>query len=339
MGLTLYTYILQGIIMAISSITSSPSRFGQGQTSPTNDRGLFLDVFGGEVLTAFDMATVTLDKHNVKTVGGGQRSFRFPKTWKASAEYHVPGTELMGTEIETGEISITIDDILVSHTAVSDIDTMLSHFDVRSEYSAQMGRALARVFDKNVFRQIIMAARTAADGPFPGGDTITGLGVASTGAQWIDAIRLANLKFFNLSVPEEQTRYMSVTAETFNKIKFAKDANGQYLVLDADLRHSGAGGIEGRADSLTIDGVQIVKSLNMPSADESADTTVYSKYRANYATTVGCIWTADAVATVKLMDIGFESERDTRRLEDFLVAKMLTGHGTLRPECAIELTA
>ena len=75
--------------MAISSITSSPSRFGQGQTSPTNDRGLFLDVFGGEVLTAFDMATVTLDKHNVKTVGGGQRSFRFPKTWKASAEYHV----------------------------------------------------------------------------------------------------------------------------------------------------------------------------------------------------------------------------------------------------------
>jgi len=325
--------------MAISSVTSSPSRFGAGQTSPADNRGLFLDVFGGEVLTAFDMATVTLDKHNVKTVGGGQRSFRFPKTWKASAAYHVPGTELMGTDIETGEIAITIDDILVSHTAISDIDSMLSHFDVRSEYSAQMGRALARVFDKNVFRQIVQAARTAADGPFPGGDTIVGLGAASTGAEWIDAIRLANLKFFNLSVPEEQKRYMSVTAETFNKIKFAKDANGQFLVLDQDLRHSGAGGVEGRAASMTIDGVEIVKSLNMPNADETADTTVYSKYRANYAATTGVIWTPDAVATVKLMDIGFESERDTRRLEDFLVAKMLTGHGTLRPECAIELTA
>ena len=132
---------------------------------------------------------------------------------------------------------------------------------------------------------------------------------------------------------------MSVTAETFNKIKFAKDANGQYLVLDADLRHSGAGGIEGRADSMTIDGVQIVKSLNMPNADETSAAGVYSKYRANYSTTTGCIWTADAVASVKLMDIGFESERDTRRLEDFLVAKMLTGTGTLRPECAIELTS
>jgi len=326
--------------MAISSITSSPVRFGKGQTTgPVDNRGLFLDVFGGEVLTAFDLATVTLDKHNVKTVGGGQRSFRFPKTWKASAEYHVPGTEMMGTEIETGEISITIDDILVSHTALSDIDSMLSHFDVRSEYSAQMGRALARVFDKNVFRQIIKAARTAADGPFPGGDKIFGLGSSTTGAQWIDAIRLANLKFFNLSVPEEQARYMSVTAETFNKIKFAKDANGQFLVLDQDLRHSGAGGIEGRAQTLNIDGVQVVKSLNMPNTDETSAAGVYSKYRANYATTTGCIWTADAVATVKLMDIGFESERDTRRLEDFLVAKMLTGHGTLRPECAIELTS
>ena len=79
---------------------------------------------------------------------------------------------------------------------------MLSHFDVRSEYSAQMGRALARVFDKNVFRQIIMAARTAADGPFPGGDTISGLGSMHLLVRsWIDAIRLANLKFFNLSVP------------------------------------------------------------------------------------------------------------------------------------------
>jgi hypothetical protein len=36
------------------------------------------------------------------------------------------------------------------------------------------------------------------------------------------------------------------------------------------------------------------------------------------------------------MDIGFETMRDTRRLEDFTVAKMLCGHGTLRAECALE---
>ena len=326
--------------MALSGSNSSPVRFGAGQSSgPADTRALFLDVFGGEVLTAFDSSTIMLDKHNVKTVSGGQRSFRFPKTWKATAEYHTPGTEMMGTDIDTGEVQVTIDDILVSHTAVSDIDTMLSHFDVRSEFSTQMGRALGRVYDKNCFRQVIKAARTTGTGPFPGGDTISGLANDSTGADWIDAIRKANLKFFNLSVPEEQKRYMCVSAETFNLIKFAKDSNGQYLVLDVDLRHSGAGGIENRADSMTIDGVEIVKSLHMPSVDESSDASVYEKYRADYSATKGIIWTGDAIATVKLMDIGFETERDTRRLEDFLVAKMLVGHGTLRPECAIELTS
>ncbi len=58
---------------------SSPIRFGGGQVGVTQ-RELFLDVFGGEVLTAFDLATITLDKHEIKTVGPGQKSWRFPKT-------------------------------------------------------------------------------------------------------------------------------------------------------------------------------------------------------------------------------------------------------------------
>ena len=37
--------------------------------------------------------------------------------------------------------------------------------------------------------------------------------------------------------------------------------------------------------------------------------------------------------------IGLETERDARRQETFMVAKMLAGHGALRPECAIELRA
>ena len=38
---------------------SSPVRFGKGASSPVDNRELFLSVFGGEVLTAFDSATVT----------------------------------------------------------------------------------------------------------------------------------------------------------------------------------------------------------------------------------------------------------------------------------------
>lgn len=328
--------------MAIGQ-SSSPARFGAGQSSPADNRALFLDVFGGEVLTAFDLATVTLDKHMVKSVGGGAKSYRFPKTWKASAEYHTPGTELLGNDFQTGELTVNVDDILVSHYAITDIDRILSHFDMRSIITKEMGSALAKVFDKNVFRQIVRAARDAGSSPFPGGTRKADVALAAdgngkyNGIDWIDAIRSANLDLFNKDVPEDMPRYLAVKAEVFDAIKYAKDTTGQYLVLNRDFQANDiAGGISARAETLNIDGVTIVKSRNIPSADESADTGVYAKYRDDYSATLGVMWTPQAVATVKLMDIALETERDVRRLEDFMVAKLFVGHGTMRPEMAVE---
>lgn len=320
---------------------SSPVRFGKGQSNPVDNRSLYLDLFGGEIITAFDNATVTLDKHTIKSLSGGAKSYRFPKTWKAEAEYHTPGQELLGNDFTTGELTINVDDILVSHYAIADLDRILSHFDMRSIISKEMGTALAKVFDKNVFRQLILAARDAGSSPFPGGESITDASLAATngvydGIDWIDAIRDANIRLFNKDVPEDMPRYLAVTTEVFDAIKYAKDANGQYLVLNRDFQADTAGGISSRAETIKIDGVTIVKSRNIPATDESAATGVYSKYRGDYSNTVGVMWCPQAVATVKLMDISMENERDVRRLEDFMVAKMFVGHGTMRPEMAIE---
>lgn len=320
---------------------SSPVRFGKGQSNPVDNRSLYLDLFGGEIITAFDNATVTLDKHTIKSLSGGAKSYRFPKTWKAEAEYHTPGQELLGNDFTTGELTINVDDILVSHYAIADLDRILSHFDMRSIISKEMGTALAKVFDKNVFRQLILAARDAGSSPFPGGESITDASLAATngvydGIDWIDAIRDANIRLFNKDVPEDMPRYLAVTTEVFDAIKYAKDANGQYLVLNRDFQADSAGGISSRAETIKIDGVTIVKSRNIPATDESSTAGVYSKYRGDYSNTVGVMWCPQAVATVKLMDISMENERDVRRLEDFMVAKMFVGHGTMRPEMAIE---
>jgi hypothetical protein len=320
---------------------SSPVRFGKGQSSPVDNRSLYLDLFGGEIITAFDNATVTLDKHTVKSLSGGAKSYRFPKTWKAEAEYHTPGTELLGNDFTTGELTINVDDILVSHYAIADLDRILSHFDMRSIISGEMGRALAKVFDKNVFRQLILAARDAGSSPFPGGESITDASLAASagvysGIDWIDAIRDANIRLYNKDVPEDMPRYLAVTTEVFDAIKYAKDSNGQYLILNRDFQADTAGGISSRGETIKIDGVTVVKSRNIPSTDESAATGVYSKYRADFQNTVGVMWCPQAVATVKLMDISMENERDVRRLEDFMVAKMFVGHGTMRPEMAVE---
>ena len=321
---------------------SSPVRFGKGASSPVDNRELFLSVFGGEVLTAFDNATVTLDKHFVKSVPGGAKSYRFPKTWKASAEYHTPGTELLGNDLSTSEQIITVDDILVSHYAIADLDRILSHFDMRSVISAEMGRALAKVFDKNVFRQLILAANTAAASPFPGGTVTTDTGLAASGGvysgiEYIEAIRTANIGLFNKDVPEDMPRYAAVSVEVFDAIKYAKDSSNNYLVLNRDFGHGGAGGIDARAEMMNIDGVTIVKSRNIPTTDESSDTSVYSKDRSDFQNTAVVRWCPQSVATVKMLDISMETERDVRRLEDFLVSKMFVGHGTLRPEMAVVL--
>lgn len=322
---------------------SAPSRFLQGQASGStlNDmRTLALDIFGGEVITAFDLALKFADKVQSRTLSGGARSARFPKIWKATSEYHTAGKELLGNEIETGEISITPDEILVAHTAIYDLDDMLAHFDVRAQFAQELGQALARVYDKNIARSIVLAARKAADGPFPGGNVITDAALINTGAidgaDWIDAIRAANKKLFEKDVPETMPRYMGVNWDVFEAIKYAKDPDGRYLLLNRDIIGSQSQGLAGRDETLQVDGVTVFKSRNMPTANETADTSVYSKYRADYSTTTGILWTPMAVASVKMKSVTLEKTRDVRRLEDFMVASSLSGNGTLRPECAVE---
>ncbi len=257
-------------------------------------------------------------------------------------EYHTPGVELLGNDLSTSEQVITVDDILVSHYAISDLDRILSHWDMRSIIAKEMGRALAKVFDQNVFRQIILAANQAAASPFPGGSVVTDTGLAASGGvysgiEYIEAIRTANIALFNKDVPEDMARYAAVTTEVFDAIKYAKDSSNNYLVLNRDFGHGGAGGVDNRAETMNIDGVTIVKSRHIPTTDESSAAGVYSKYRADYQNTAVVMWSPQAMATVKLMDISMETERDVRRLEDFLVSKMLVGHGILRPEMAYVL--
>lgn len=323
----------------MAGVTSTPARFGYGQ-STSDDRNLFLKVFGGEVLTAFTEKVVTLDKHVVRNIEFG-KSAQFPKTWKATSAYHEAGQQLLGNDIDTTEVTITIDGLLVSHTAIYDLDEKMSHFDVTSEFSQELGRSLAREFDKNVLRQIVLAARTSADGPFPAGNTITDSALvnssiaSTTGKAWIDHIREANIALYNKNVPEDMPRYLVVNADVFDAIKYAVDSSHGYLVINRDFGEQ-AGGVAGAGNVIQIDGVQIIRSNLMPTANETSDTSVYSKYRANYSTTTGIMWCPEAVGTLKLMDLAMETERDVRRQEDFMVAKMAVGHGVLRPELAVE---
>ena len=60
-------------------------------------------------------------------------------------------------------------------------------------------------------------------------------------------------------------------------------------------------------------------------------------YNANYSSLRGLIFSQDAAATVKLLDLGVESEYQIDRQGTLMVAKYAMGHNVLRPACAIQL--
>lgn len=335
---------------------SAPTRFGTDVADTSDETGLFLKIFGGEVFAAFSETTIMMDKHFVREISSG-KSAQFPKTWKVSAAYHVAGQEMLGQDTDETERVISIDGLLVSHIGIYDLDEAMSHFDVRSRYTDELGRAIARVFDTNVMRTIVKTARAdsslsgaSSTSPFPDGEVIDNAGstivsaalaATGTGDHWWEAVRQMRVSAGADNVPDSEPLWVAVPYDTFDSIKWAyigdSAANG-FLYAGHDVQTTAVNGT-GVTDSITQDGITILRSNLIPQSDDSANSDVKAKYRADFSTTLGLGWGRDAVGTVKLVGMGLEQTRDTRRQEDFIVAKMAVGHGPLRNELAWEFVA
>ena len=127
-------------------------------TGAGSARALFLKLYAGEVLTAFQSKNIMMPLHRVRTISKG-KSAQFPMTGKyRDASYHTPGTELVPTKAKQGERIVTIDDLLVNSQFVPNIDEAMSHYDIRSIYTQEAGFGLAKVADENILRMAIKAS-------------------------------------------------------------------------------------------------------------------------------------------------------------------------------------
>lgn len=313
-----------------------------GQINGTgDDRALFLKQFGGEVLTALTANTITAGKTREKSIGAG-KSWQFPRTGVSTAEYIVRGQEMLGNGFLSDEVTVTVDAPLTASHALWDMDVLMSHYDARAPITAEMGAVLARTVDQNVFRSVILAARTPASAAIPGSggtkivDPLALNTAGVLGLDWMNAIRKAKLALFAKNVPVGAPIFMTVNYIVFDAIKYAKDAAGNHLNLNSMISYAAAGEGSTVTEAIRFEGVTIVPSNLLPSTNETAVTSVYAKYRSNYAATTGIMWLPDAVASLSLLDVTVEQTRDVRRQEDFMVAKVMKGHGTLRSEFAVE---
>ena len=316
---------------------ASPVKFGNANSGGTRDDALFLKVFAGEVITSFDRASKTAGADMTRSISSG-KSATFPVLGRIGASYHAVGTEITGSDVNANEKVITINDLLISSVFVSNIEEAKSHWDVRSAYSTEMGRALSFQKDKHVLQTIGQASLASAS--VTGGDAttnITNTGIASatdaTAANaMIDAIFAAAKELDANYVPSEG-RKCFMRLEEYYKLANATNA--------VNVDFSGKGSIsEGKVHKIA--GIELVPvphfvSSNVTSGvDAGSATNAGSTPQAvNLSNFVALVSHPSAVGTVKLMDLAVEKEYDIRRQGTLMVAKYSMGHGVLRPEAAV----
>jgi N4-gp56 family major capsid protein len=297
-----------------------------------DDNALFLKVFSGEVLAAFARQNKMLPMTMVRTISQG-KSAQFPAIGKTTASYHTPGNELTGSVINKNERVITIDDLLVSDSFISQIDEAKNHYDIRSIYSTEMGNALARTVDEHLLQLSVLAARAATTvSGGSGGEVITDADANTNATSLITSIFDAAEALDEKDVPEDDRYCVVAPATYYNLVENDK-------ILNRDFGGDNGAYMDGKV--LKVAGINIVKSNTAVSAftDLSAASTTghNNTYTGNFSTTVATVFHKSAVGTVKLMDLAMESEYDIRRQGTLMVAKMALGHGILRPEAAVEI--
>lgn len=324
---------------------AAPNR--PGQANATGDPvALFLKVFSGEVLTNFEEFNVMKDLHRMRTITRG-KSAQFVVTGTAQAVYHTPGESLIEADngylqtIRHGERTISIDKLLVAPIFIAEIDEARNHYDVRSDYSEELGRALAVKFDKQTMQVAYLAARVAADALFTGskgGSAVTNANIGTVMADTIDAIYSAAEKLDTKDVPETD-RHMILDPATYNKL--IQDGNTQSVAIHDDL--GGQGSISTRQIKM-LGGFMLHKSNHVSNLgnvttnpNQEASSSSVNTYSGNFTNSKALGFHKSAIGTVKLLDLAMEAEYQVERQGTLVVAKYAMGHGILRPESAVEL--
>ena len=319
---------------------------GKG-VSAADKLALFLKVFGGEVLTAFKRRSVTMDKHMVRTIQSG-KSAQFPVMGRTAGFYLAPGENIDDKQgdIKHTEKVITIDGLLVSAVMIFDIEDAMNHYDVSSEYSAQLGEALAISADGAVLAEMANLCNLPADKD----ENIAGLGKASVleigkaadlldpearGKAILKGLTLARAKLTKNYVPSSD-RFFYTSPEDYSAILAALMPNAANYAALIDPE---TGNIR------NVMGFTVIEVPHLVVGGSGDDLAGKNRKHAFPATAGGAVKVAadnlvglfnhrSAVGTVKLKDMALERSRRANFQGDQIIGKYAMGHGGLRPEAA-----
>jgi len=310
---------------------SVPSRLGQVNATGTAYDALFLKIFSGEVLASFGRENKMLGMTSVRTIGNG-KSATFPVTGTIASSYHVAGTEILGTAVKHNEKIINIDDMLLSHAFIAEIDDLKNFYDARSIYSKEMGRALSNKVDQHLTQLMVLASQAAANVTGGvGGYQITDADAKTNATSLIASVFDANQRLDENDVPTTD-RYCVVTPDVYYQL-----CNVDKLVSRDFSKNNGD---FGTGTVVSIAGVPVIKSNTAKLAyddNSSAITGTNNTYNVDAQHIAATVFHKSAIGTVKLKDMVMENTYDPRRLGNLLTSRLALGHGILRPEAAVSI--
>jgi|TARA_R100001530_G_scaffold64158_1_gene46121 hypothetical protein len=336
------------------------------------DNSLWLKVFGGEVLAAFEMAIEVTPRIQSRTISSG-KSATFPVHGRAHARSHVPGEDILdagntstdyvdagasglpqtwasGTSTKylsflgSNEKVININDMQIASVFIDDLDEAKAHYDLREIYTKELGRSLARRVDNLSCRAIAAAAAgTAGAGmPMRGGQSVTDANIATQSDVLVSGIITAVQKLDEYDIPAEERMIILDPARYYLLLRAAGGAVGtgqSYAALLSQDYSLGNGDFaEGRV--LMVAGCPVVTSNNTGFGvdwSQAAGGLYNTDLNIDMSNYVGLVAHKSAAGMVKLRDITMESDYMVSHQGHLFVSKLACGVGALRTDAAVSL--
>ena len=291
-----------------------------------------LQIYYGSVLTAFDRKQVFLDLVTTKSIEAGS-STSIPVIGQGAdtdTNTHVPGTELTMSTVAVKERIINIDALEYFAMAVDKFEEKVLHFETRGELAKQAGEALAVKIDKAVAAMLVTASQTTgtiggaavqADGTEVNNDVIdTGSTPKAKGDALIEAVFEAVAQMELKDVTGE--KYLVVSPLIYSHL-------AQSGAVNSDITSGDNGGIN-KGTVMEVAGIRIYKSNYLPTAAVSV-ASVDKKLKA-------ILFTSEAVAVVKLMDVTSEVNYIPEQLATLMTTYYSYGLGVVKPAGSCVIT-
>lgn len=358
--------------MVDDGILSRPGSANNSFATEAAGSALFLKLFAGEVLDAFDEYNVMAPLIGHRMVPRGGKSAQFLVTGRAVANGLLPTaaggiTNILQdsvylNQIKSNEKEVFLDGPIISASMITEFDELRAQYDVRQGHAEELGKGIAEEYDVRALLMAINGARSAslitATGPDNdrGGIRAVDADFNSNGASAVATLFALKRRFDAKFVPAID-RHVIITPECYSNLAQQTDLlnrdwvpgkNGDFadgtvfkvagfqLHVSARLKSADGAGLPDTSGAATnrLGALNLYQGNTAPNATNGGSAIAAGKYD----TTVAIAFHKSGVGSVDLLGMTLESDYKLEYQSTLMVAKKLCGLSWLRPEACAEVT-